>query len=124
MKFRIINKKEDIANIDKTEEFVHFTFRPSMPDVISLLNRAPDIDIIQMPPSYIKSLSKGIDYLFEMKNVFLSDGDVWGHRSDISELIEVPTSLMKDMYNEGKTPEQISEQINQSEVVVNYVLSH
>ena len=124
MKFRIINKKEDISNIDKTEEFVHFTFRPSMPDVISLLNRAPDIDIIQMPPSYIKSLSKGIDYLFEMKNVFLSDNDVWGHRSDISEFIEVPTSLIKDMSSEGKPPEQITEQINQSEVVVNYVLSH
>lgn len=124
MQFRIINKKEDIENIDKTEEFVHFTFRPSMSDVISLLNRAPGLDIIQMPPSYIKSLSRGIDYLFEMKNVFLSNGDVWGHRSDISEFIEVPTPLIKEMYDEGRSPEQISKQIDQSEVVVNYVLSH
>jgi len=121
LKFRIISKKEEISTIDENEEFVHLTFRPSMADIINLLERTPDLKIVQIPQSYNKTLSKGIDYLLEMKNVILSIGDVWGHRTDIYEFFDVAADTMKKMSDEGMSPEEISRKMNISEVIVKYL---
>ncbi|AKB64510.1 Ribosomal protein S6 [Methanosarcina mazei S-6] len=50
----------------------------------------------------------------QMQRVQLLEGDVWGHRKDINEYYEIPSSVIekiKEMKNEGKTAEEIEKKV-------------
>ena len=50
-----------------------------------------------------------------MQRVQLVEGDVWGHRKDISEYFDIPTSVferIKDLRLEGKSTEEIKAKIS------------
>jgi hypothetical protein len=50
-----------------------------------------------------------------MKRIQLIEGDVWGHRKDITEYYSVPSSVIEKiraMKNEGKSDEDIEKEIS------------
>jgi hypothetical protein len=115
MKFRVISTKSDIENIDKNDEYIHFAFRPSNTDIFNAISNNPDLKAIQIPSSYMKTLSKSMKMFFDIHNVSLIEGDIWGHRKDINEYYEVPDSVYKklrEMVNEGLSEDKIIEKMS------------
>ena len=51
----------------------------------------------------------------EMQRIQLLEGDVWGHRKDITEYYSVPSIILEkitEMRNEGKSTEDIKKEIS------------
>jgi hypothetical protein len=105
IQIKVISSPKEISNIDSTEKAVHFAFRPKTNDLITLLNTVPSIEVIQIPDSYIKTISQSILMLLEMKNVILTTGYLWGHRTDISEYFYPPVGLIEEIEKYRKTNE-------------------
>lgn len=115
MKFRVISSKDGIASIDKNENFIHLAFRPSNADIFSIISNNPNVKAIQIPASYMKTLSKSINTFFDLYGVTLIEGDVWGHRKDINEYYEVPDSVydrLKELLNDGLSEDEIIEKMS------------
>lgn len=90
MEFRIVSSREEIATLKETEENIHLAFRPTMKDILILVDHCPYVDNIQIPKSYQKTISKDVSRYLYMKNITLFSGDVWGHRKDMTEYANVP----------------------------------
>jgi hypothetical protein len=117
MKIRIISSREEINSIRPNEKAVHMSFRASNVDFLKLLQNAPKLQMIQVPPSYLKTMSKAIDVFLEMQGVKLLEGDVWGHRKDIDEYFTVPDEALtaiKSMTKEGTAPDKITKEVQRT----------
>jgi hypothetical protein len=117
MKIRIISSREEINSIRPNEKAVHMSFRASNVDFLNLLQNAPRLQMIQVPPSYLKTMSKAIDVFLEMQGVKLLEGDVWGHRKDIDEYFTVPDEALtaiKSMTKEGTAPDEITKEVQRT----------
>jgi hypothetical protein len=117
MKIRIISSREEINSIRPNEKAVHLAFRASNVDFLNLLKNAPRLQMIQVPPSYMKTMSKAIDVFLEMQGVKLLEGDVWGHRKDIDEYFTVPdeaVTVIKSMTKEGTAPDKIAKEVQRT----------
>jgi hypothetical protein len=97
MKIRIISSREEINSIRPNEKAVHLAFRASNVDFLNLLQNAPRLQMIQVPPSYLKTMSKAIDVFLDMQGVKLLEGDVWGHRKDIDEYFTVEDATIEEI---------------------------
>jgi hypothetical protein len=131
LQIKIINSSEEIPKIDATEKAVHFAFRPKSTDLMTLLSAVPDIEVIQIPGSYIKTISQSILMLMEMKNVTLTTGSLWGHRTDISEYFYPPVGLLEEIEKYRKTNEtneyiikRLSFRYNLGEGIFKYILAN
>lgn len=109
--------------MDENEEIVHFAFRPSMKDILEVLSTCSQLKVIQVPKSYNNTISKSLKNLFELKGIILSENDVWGHRTDMDEYLDVPVDRIKALSKEGKSVKEISLRIRISEVIIDYVLT-
>jgi len=90
-------------------------FRPSNKDIFGLVETCPKIEVIQLPKSYMATVSKSIEMFLEMQRIQLLEGDVWGHRKDLNEYYTVPSSVfekIKEMKTEGKSTEDIEAKIS------------
>jgi hypothetical protein len=67
----------------------------------------PKIEAIQLPVSYKRTLSKSIQMFLRMQKVAVLEGDVWGHRKDISEYKVIPPSVFSDI--EKMTHERVDQ---------------
>ena len=85
MKIRVVSSKEEIFTLNPNERIVHLAFRPSNKDLFSLVETCPKIEVIQLPRSYGRTVSKSIEMFLKMQRIQLIEGDVWGHRKDINE---------------------------------------
>lgn len=115
MKIRVVSSREEIPKIDTNEKVIHFAFRPSNKDIFSLVKRCPDVEVIQIPSSYRKTLSKSIEMFLDMQNIKLIEGDVWGHRKDINEYYSIPPAVIdkiKELKSEGKSDEDIADKLS------------
>jgi len=115
MKIRVVSSREEIATLNPNERLVHLTFRPSNKDIFELVESCPRIEVVQLPKSYMATVSNSIKMFFQMQRIQLIEGDIWGHRKDINEYYAVPSSLIeniKEMKNEGKSNEEIEKQIS------------
>ncbi len=115
MKIRVVSSREEIFTLNPNERIVHLAFRPSNKDVFGLIETCPKIEVIQLPKSYMVTVSKSIEMFLEMQRVQLLEGDVWGHRKDINEYYTVSSSVIekiKEMKLEGKSAEAIEEEIS------------
>jgi hypothetical protein len=65
----------------------------------------PKIEAIQLPVSYKRTLSQSIQQFLKMQKVAVLEGDVWGHRNDISEYKVIPQSVFSDI--EKMTQERV-----------------
>ncbi len=104
MKIRVVSFREEINSLSKGEKIIHFAFRPSNKDIFALVKSCPKLKAIQIPISYIRTLSNSINMFLNMQGIALLEGDVWGHRTDISDYSEINPAVferMEDLVAEG-----------------------
>jgi hypothetical protein len=115
MKIRVVSSREEIFTLNPNERIVHLAFRPSNKDVFGLVESCPKIEVIQLPKSYMGTVSKSIEMFLEMQKIQLLEGDVWGHRKDLNEYYTIPTLVLekiKEMKLEGRSIEDIEAKIS------------
>ncbi|KKG15938.1 hypothetical protein EO98_01535 [Methanosarcina sp. 2.H.T.1A.6] len=115
MRIRVVSSREEIFTLNPNERVVHLAFRPSNKDIFALVETCPKIEVIQLPKSYMHTVSKSIEMFLQMQRVQLLEGDVWGHRKDINEYYAIPSSVIekiKEMKIEGKSAEEIEKKIS------------
>jgi hypothetical protein len=115
LKIRVVSSREEIFTLNPNERIVHLAFRPSNKDIFGLIETCPKIEVIQLPKSYMRTVSKSIEMFLQMQRIQLIEGDVWGHRKDINEYYSIPTSLIekiKEMKIEGKSTEEIEKRVS------------
>ncbi|MCD4806670.1 MAG: DUF1699 family protein [Methanococcoides sp.] len=95
MKIRVVSKREEIEKLDTNEKIIHLAFRPSNEDIFNLVKRCKDVEVIQIPTSYRRTVSKSIEMFMDMQNIKLIEGDVWGHRKDINEYYTVSPAIVE-----------------------------
>lgn len=130
MRIRVVSSREEIFTLNSDERIVHLAFRPSNKDVFVLVETCPKIEVIQLPKSYMASVSKSIEMFLEMQRIQLIEGDVWGHRKDINEYYTIPSSVLdkiKEMKLEGKSTGDIEAKISRESKLnpemVGYILA-
>jgi hypothetical protein len=130
MKIRVVSSREEIFTLNPNERVVHLAFRPSNKDIFSLVENCPKIEVIQLPKSYRRTISKSIEMFLEMQRIQLIEGDVWGHRRDLNEYYTVPSSItneIKELKTEGKSTEVIEAKISKENKIrpemVAYIMS-
>jgi len=115
MKIRVVSSREEIFTLNPNERIVHLAFRPSNKDVFGLVETCPKIEVVQLPKSYMGTISKSIEMFLELQKIQIIEGDVWGHRKDINEYYTVPPSVIeriKEMKIEGKSNEDIEAKVS------------
>ncbi len=115
MRIRVVSSREEIFTLNPNERLVHLAFRPSNKDIFGLVETCPKIEVIQLPKSYMRTVSKSIEMFLQMQRVQLLEGDVWGHRKDINEYYAIPSSVIekiKEMKIEGKDTEEIEKKVS------------
>ncbi len=120
MKIRVVSSREEIFTLNPNERIVHLAFRPSNKDVLGLVETCPKIEVIQLPKSYMGTVSKSIQMFLQMQRIQLIEGDVWGHRKDINEYYTVPSSVtekIKEMKSEGKSTEEIEAKVSRENMI-------
>ncbi len=109
MKIRVVSSKEEIPKLTPNERNVHLAFRPSNVDLLDLIRVCPRLRVVQVPPSYHKTLSKAIKLFLEMQGISLLEGDVWGHRKDIDEYYIVDEEAIEEIGTLIKEGESIQD---------------
>ncbi|MHC1756814.1 MAG: DUF1699 family protein [Methanosarcina sp.] len=115
MRIRVVSSREEIFTLNPNERIVHLAFRPSNKDIFGLVETCPKVEVIQLPKSYMRTVSKSIEMFLQMQRVQLLEGDVWGHRKDINEYYAIPSSVIekiKEMKIEGKATEEIEKKVS------------
>jgi len=97
MRLRVVSSKNEIPNLNSNEKLVHLAFRASNVDFLSLMQRCPRLRMIQLPPSYRKTMSNAIEVFLDMQGIELLEGDVWGHRKDLDEYFTVDDVTMEEI---------------------------
>ncbi|MDD3043131.1 MAG: DUF1699 family protein [Methanosarcinaceae archaeon] len=130
MKIRVVSSREEIFKLNPNERIAHLAFRPSNKDIFALVETCPKIEVIQLPKSYRRTVSKSIEMFLEMQRIQLIEGDVWGHRKDINEYYSIPSSVIEKIQElrlEGTPAERIEEKISRESklnpAMVAYILS-
>ena len=114
MRLRVISSKNEISNLNSNEKLVHLAFRASNVDFLSLMQRCPRLRMIQVPPSYRKTMSNAIEVFLEMQGIDLLEGDVWGHRKDLDEYFTVDDATMEEIRSltaSGTAADDVASQI-------------
>jgi hypothetical protein len=114
MKIRVVSSRDEILSLNPNEKVIHLAFRPSNKDIFLLVETCPKLEIVQLPNSYQRTISKSMKMFLEMQKIQLLEGDVWGHRKDINEYYVVPNSVMnkiRTMKVEGIPNDKIAEKM-------------
>jgi hypothetical protein len=115
MKIRVVSSREEIFKLNPNERIVHLAFRPSNKDIFGLIETCPKVEVIQLPKSYMRTVSKSVETFLEMQRIQLLEGDVWGHRKDLNEYYTIPPSVIEritEMKIEGKSAEEIEASVS------------
>jgi hypothetical protein len=116
MRLRVVSARNEIADLNPNEKMVHLAFRASNVDFLSLMQRCPRLRVIQVPPSYSKTMSKAIDVFLNMQGVELLQGDVWGHRKDLNEYFTVEDTTVEEirtLVGSGSSMDDVANQVQQ-----------
>jgi hypothetical protein len=97
MRLRVVSSKNEIPNLNPNEKMVHLAFRASNVDFLGLMQRCPRLRMIQVPPSYQKTMSNAIQVFLDMQGIELLEGDVWGHRKDLDEYFTVDDATLEEI---------------------------
>ena len=74
MRLRVVSARNEISNLNPNEKMIHLAFRASNVDYLNLMQRCPRLRLIQVPPSYMKTMSNAIEHLLDMQGVELCKG--------------------------------------------------
>ncbi|MDD2439825.1 MAG: DUF1699 family protein [Methanosarcinaceae archaeon] len=130
MKIRVVSSRDEIISLNPNEKVVHLAFRPSNKDIFLLVETCPRLEVIQLPKSYKRTISRSIEMFLDMQKVQLMEGDVWGHRKDINEYYTVPAQVIekiRELKAEGLPAEEVAEKISResklNQKMVMYILN-
>lgn len=128
MKIRVISSREEIGKLRPNEKMVHLAFRASNVDFLNLMQKCPRLQAVQIPPSYMKTMSQAIAGFLKMQGIELLQGDVWGHRKDIDEYFTVPDeaiNAIRSLKEKGAAPEETAKEVQKTAKLgvdlVNYI---
>jgi hypothetical protein len=114
MRLRVVSSKNEIPNLNPNEKLVHLAFRASNVDFLNLMQRCPRLRMIQVPPSYRKTMSNAIQVFLDMQGIELLEGDVWGHRKDLDEYFTVDDTTLEEIYalaTSGASMDDVANQV-------------
>src|SRR5512137_474858 len=114
MRLRVVSARNEITNLNPNEKMIHLAFRASNVDLLNLMQRCPRLRMIQVPPSYKKTMSNAIQVFLDMQGIELLEGDVWGHRKDLDEYFTVEDSTMEEIRSlsaSGANMDDVAEQM-------------
>lgn len=117
MRLRVISARTEIPNLNHNEKTVHLAFRASNVDFLNLMQRCPRLKVIQVPPSYRKTLSNAIQVFLEMQGIEMLEGDVWGHRKDLDEYYTVDDATLEEigaLAASGMSVDDLADQIQKT----------
>jgi hypothetical protein len=97
MRLMVVSARNEIPNLNPNEKMIHLAFRASNVDYLNLMQRCPRLRVIQVPPSYMKTMSNAIQVFLDMQGIELLEGDVWGHRKDLDEYFTVEDATMEEI---------------------------
>jgi len=97
MKIRIISSRDEINSLRPNEKAIHLAFRASNVDFLNLIQKVPRLQMVQVPSSYMKTISKAINVFLEMQGIALLQGDVWGHRKDLDEYFTIEDATIEEI---------------------------
>ena len=103
MRIRVVSSRNEITNLNSNEKMVHLAFRASNVDFLCLMQRCPRLRAIQVPKSYLKTMSDAIHGFLEMQGIDLLEGDVWGHRKDLDEYFTVDATTLEEIRSLAST---------------------
>jgi hypothetical protein len=114
MRLRVVSSRSEISRLSPNEKLVHLAFRASNIDFLNLIQKCPRLRMIQVPPSYHKTMSNAIQVFMEMQGIDLLEGDVWGHRKDLDEYFivdETTLAEIKSLASKGANMDEVAGQI-------------
>ena len=130
MRIRVVSSREEISRLNPNEHVVHLIFRPSNKDIFELVETCPKLEVIQLPRTYIATVSKSMEMFLKMQRIQLIEGDVLGHRKCISEYYAIPSSVtekIRDMKIEGKSNKDIEVKVSRENrlnpKIVTYIIN-
>ena len=97
MRLRVVSARNEIPNLNPNEKMIHLAFRASNVDFLNLMQRCPRLRLIQVPPSYKKTMSNAMNVFMDMQGIELLEGDVWGHRKDLDEYFTVEDATLEEI---------------------------
>jgi hypothetical protein len=97
MRLRGVSARSEIPNLKQNEKMIHLAFRASNIDYLKLLQRCPRLRMIQVPPSYMRTISNAINEFMDMQGIELLKGDVWGHRKDLDEYFTIEDATLNEI---------------------------
>jgi len=97
MRLRVVSARSEIQNLNPNEKMIHMAFRASNVDFLNLMQRCPRLRMIQVPPSYMRTMSDAIQTFMDMQGIELLQGDVWGHRKDLDEYFTVDDETLNEI---------------------------
>ena len=97
MRLRVVSARSEIQNLNPNEKMIHMAFRASNVDFLNLMQRCPRLRMIQVPPSYMRTMSDAIQVFMDMQGIELLQGDAWGHRKDLDEYFTVEDETMNEI---------------------------
>ena len=97
MRLRVISARNEIPHLNPNEKAVHLAFRASNVDFLKLMQRCPRLRMIQVPPSYRKTMSNAIQVFLDMQGIDMLEGDVWGHRKDLDKYFTVDDRMLEEI---------------------------
>ena len=128
MRLRVISARNEIPNLNPNEKTVHLAFRASNVDFLNLMQKCPRLRMIQVPPSYYKTMSSAIQVFLDMQGIEMLQGDVWGHRKDLDEYFTVEDSTLAEIRSlaaSGATMDDVADQIQKkariSQELIKYI---
>ena len=117
MRLRVVSQRNEIPNLNPNEKMIHMAFRASNVDFLNLMQRCPRLRLIQVPPSYHKTLSKAIEVFLNMQGVEMLQGDVWGHRKDLNEYFTVEDTTVEEirtLVGSGSSMDEVANQVQRT----------
>ena len=115
------NYKSEIEGTND-EKYVHLTFRPSFKDIFGIISHNPHLELIQIPKSHCKLISKNVLRFLEVQGIAFFGVNVWGHRSDIDDYIKVPKDEILMLHDKGHSVKEIERATLADKRMVEFVL--
>ena len=105
MRIRIVSNQDEIVNVTG-EIAIHLAFRPSNKNIFAIVEGNKEVKAIQLPKSYMKTISESIKVFLNMQGIKLIEGDVWGHRKDINPYFDISDGVVKS-FQAGELDERM-----------------
>ena len=115
MRLRVVSSRNEIMNLNPNEKMIHLAFRASNVDFLNLLQKCPRLRMLQVPPSYKKTMSNAIQVFMDMQGIELLEGDVWGHRKDLDEYFTIEETTMENIKNLASSGLNMEDVVDQTQ---------